>query len=305
MFYKKEKVDIFDYLEESYCSFHRKGHIYVVGDFNARCGTLDDFISDDKLEKSVEKNLQSFVDYDNNANVYCRHNADRGVNNFGKKLINLCRTTGLKIVNGRNENDYNGNITFYNANGTSTIDYLLTDVYNFDNIAYFSTGIFNCFSDHAPVSFCIKTNYIDGGSKALCCANTSQGNGSINQCTSVRWKEGADLEATWSISEHYDLFLSYVENQLYTQEDVDNCVANFSKTLCKIMKPYCIITGGLANTVIDAERCIDKPWFNDICKSKYRDYRGALHNFNVCKSDVNRIVLCAKKKVYKKNSPEV
>lgn len=141
--------------------------------------------------------------------------------------------------------------------------------------------------------------------KALCCANTSQGNGSINQCTSVRWKEGADLEATWSISEHYDLFLSYVENQLYTQEDVDNCVANFSKTLCKIMKPYCIITGGLANTVTDAERCIDKPWFNDICKSKYRDYRGALHNFNVCKSDVNRIVLCAKKRVYKKNSPEV
>lgn len=53
VFYKKEKVDIFDYLEESYCSFHRKGHIYVVGDFNARCGTLDDFISDDKLEKSV------------------------------------------------------------------------------------------------------------------------------------------------------------------------------------------------------------------------------------------------------------
>uniref|UniRef100_K1QLN6 Uncharacterized protein n=1 Tax=Magallana gigas TaxID=29159 RepID=K1QLN6_MAGGI len=68
------------------------------------------------------------------------------------------------------------------------------------------------------------------------------------------------------------------------------------------MKPYCIITGGLANSVIDAERCIDKPWFNDICKSKYRDYRGALHNFNVCKSDVNRIVLCAKKKVYKKCS---
>lgn len=47
----------------------------MVGDFNARCGTLDDFISDEKLGKSVENILQSFVDYDNNANVYCTHNA--------------------------------------------------------------------------------------------------------------------------------------------------------------------------------------------------------------------------------------
>lgn len=66
------------------------------------------------------------------------------------------------------------------------------------------------------------------------------------------------------------------------------------------MKPYCVITGGLANAGIDTKRCIDKPWFNDICKSKYHDYRDALHNFNVCKSDENRILLCEKKKVYKK-----
>lgn len=57
MFYKKEKVDIFDYLEEFYCSFYCKGYIYVVGDFNVWCGILDDFIFDDKFEKLVEKNL--------------------------------------------------------------------------------------------------------------------------------------------------------------------------------------------------------------------------------------------------------
>lgn len=34
-----------------------------------------------------------------------------------------------------------------------------------------------------------------------------------------------------------------------------------------------------------------------------RDCRGALHNFHVCKSDENIIVLCEKKKIYKKNSP--
>lgn len=66
------------------------------------------------------------------------------------------------------------------------------------------------------------------------------------------------------------------------------------------MKFYCIIIGGLVNIVIDVECCIDKFWFNDICKLKYCDYRGVLYNFNVCKLDVNRIVFCVKKKVYKK-----
>lgn len=86
-------------------------------------------------------------------------------------MINLCRIIGLKIVNGRNENDYNGNIIFYNVNGISMIDYLFIDVYNFDNIVYFLIGIFNCFIDYVFVFFCIKINYIDGGLKVLCCVN--------------------------------------------------------------------------------------------------------------------------------------
>lgn len=68
----------------------------MEGDFNALFETLDDFISVEKLDKSVQNNLQSFVDCDNNANVYCRHNADKRVNNFGKKLISLCKATGLE-----------------------------------------------------------------------------------------------------------------------------------------------------------------------------------------------------------------
>lgn len=65
------------------------------------------------------------------------------------------------------------------------------------------------------------------------------------------------------------------------------------------MKSYCVTTDELANAGIDTESCLDKPWFNGICKSKYHDYKCALHYFNVCKSDENIIVLC-EKKVYKK-----
>lgn len=47
---------------------------------------------------------------------------------------------------------------FYNANGTSTVVYLLTDVITLDTIVGFCTGFFNTFSDHAPLAFTI---YID------------------------------------------------------------------------------------------------------------------------------------------------
>lgn len=79
------------------------------------------------------------------------------MNTYGKKLINLCKTTGLQIVNGRKGKGRQSNITFYNAHATSTIDYLLTDVNSSNTIVDFCTGYFNTFSDHAPLAFSIKS----------------------------------------------------------------------------------------------------------------------------------------------------
>ena len=147
----------FQYLEESYSDFYNKGCVYVTGDFNARCGNLEDFILNDVLEESLANNIQFLVNYDTtHANETGRSSMDKGINNFGKKLINLCQTTGLRIANGRKENDCNGNITFFNANGTSTIDYLLTDMNTLDTVFNFQTGKFNIFSDHAPLTFVIN-----------------------------------------------------------------------------------------------------------------------------------------------------
>ena len=43
------------------------------------------------------------------------------------KLIGLCKTTGLRIVNGRHSQDPNGNITFYKSPGTILNDYISAD----------------------------------------------------------------------------------------------------------------------------------------------------------------------------------
>ena len=84
-----------------------------------------------------------------------RNNEDKTINQFGRKLLSLCKASGLRILNGRHAGDRNGNITFYNANGTSLIDYVLVNDSCFNLIPKFESGNFNCFSDHSPICFTI------------------------------------------------------------------------------------------------------------------------------------------------------
>ena len=55
-----------------------------------------------------------------------RHNMDTSGNNYGEKLLDLCKGTGLRILNGRFLGDTLGHPTCYSPNGNpSTIDYII------------------------------------------------------------------------------------------------------------------------------------------------------------------------------------
>ena len=82
------------------------------------------------------------------------------MNYHGKRLLELCQATGLLIVNGRLFNDMNqGKFTFCSQVGQSTVDYLLTDLSNFDILSFFDVLDFNQFSDHSPILFRISTKH--------------------------------------------------------------------------------------------------------------------------------------------------
>ena len=66
----------------------------------------------------------NIVDYSPDVDTAPRNGEDITVNQFGRKPLTLCKTTGSRILNGRHSGDRKGNITFYNANGTSLIDYV-------------------------------------------------------------------------------------------------------------------------------------------------------------------------------------
>ena len=66
-----------------------------------------------------------------------RYIQDKNVNTNGKHLADLCMINNLKILNGRNIGDLVGKYTCYHYNGSSTVDYIITETDLFDKVRYF------------------------------------------------------------------------------------------------------------------------------------------------------------------------
>ena len=93
-------------------------NIIVCGDFNARCGQLNELNewSEDKFENSSFGQVQAMQ----------RKSKDKLVNAYGKKMVSFCKDNNLVILNGRTVGDPEGDYTFIGSQGVSVIDVALT-----------------------------------------------------------------------------------------------------------------------------------------------------------------------------------
>ena len=73
-------------------------------------------------------------------------------NEHGQNLINLCRSTNLRILNGRKLGDTIGNFTCFTHNGASTVDYALSSQSLFDKINLFHVSEQMQISDHCKIT---------------------------------------------------------------------------------------------------------------------------------------------------------
>ena len=118
---------IFSLLKIIICNF-KSYSIYLIGDLNARCGTL------------------------NNNNVQYAPNPDIAINSYGRKLVNLCDECQLTIVNGlkTRTKTFHSKFTFYRGKGRSQNDWLITN--EVDSIEEFVIEQKLKESDHTPLS---------------------------------------------------------------------------------------------------------------------------------------------------------
>ena len=97
----------------------------LMGDFNARTGTTSDFELIYDYDKLFMDN-DPYMIYFEKEDIFHRKNKDKHINRNGEKLIDFCKMSDMKILNGKIGKDkILGNFTCYTTRGSSTIDYVI------------------------------------------------------------------------------------------------------------------------------------------------------------------------------------
>ena len=86
-----------------------------MGDLNSRTGKYPDSVSQEG--SNIITNDQS--EYALSFNQ--RNSFDNELNNHGKRLLEICRSADIRILNGRLSGDSLGRATFHGRNGTSVV----------------------------------------------------------------------------------------------------------------------------------------------------------------------------------------
>ena len=92
----------------------------LLADFNGITSTLNDFVSKDGNNYTNDLS-------DDSLQPKNRLKFDNTINNHGLQLINICKNTDMRILNGRTKGDSLGRPTFHGNNGISTLDYIICD----------------------------------------------------------------------------------------------------------------------------------------------------------------------------------
>ena len=142
--------EIFENLHSQINDFQAQGKVLICGDLNARTGSLPDFTSDDGnnhiLGSSFPQDLM---------NLHFRNTSDKIINKNGKSLIELCKNLGLYMLNGRVRGDSFGRYTYSSSLGSSTVDYMITDLDPFTFRA-FTVKPLTPLSDHSQITVYFK-----------------------------------------------------------------------------------------------------------------------------------------------------
>ena len=312
--------DVYEKIENDIVNFkslHSEARLCLMGDFNSRTGLLDDCCEIDNqiLEASgfSHSNEVNVIDYLIECGIpESRCNQDKNVNNNGRKLIELCNISDLKIVNGRVPSDNLGEFTCYNKNGgKSVVDYGIVSYQLFPFITNFNVDVFDsCLSDvHCPISIELSSTL-----------ENSTGNTDIPNCDESKvGEEYVSPSFKWDESSKQDYSKGLADSDLKCLTDalseaIEDTNQNSIDHICNKMNKLFIDVAWEKN-VFEEKRKLpskskcNKPWFDKECQEKRSEYfkiKNRLKKINneECRAQLKleaqkyKKVLKAKSKVY-------
>ena len=177
------------------------------------------------------------------------------MNRFGDHLLDLCKATEMRIVNGRIFPNTD-KMTCFTHNGESVVDYLITCENNFSSLSSMIVHEYNEFSNHAPISFSFNVG------------NERSRETTTKSTSNVRLRK-----------EHKDEFVNSLKNDVHllqniVQQDshVDIIVENFSKFVTDRANLLFKKTSKVKNeNIFTCSNVTEKKkWYDETCVLKHR-----------------------------------
>ena len=129
-------IDLFEDKLLQIASKYPDASLLLAGDFNARCGNLQDILSDDNVDYIFDQDSV----YEADDFHMKRNSKDLTQNAFGVSLIEMCKNFSMHIVNGRSNKEAEGEITCIANDGSSVVDYFIVSTNLFSHIVDFEVG---------------------------------------------------------------------------------------------------------------------------------------------------------------------
>ena len=222
-----------------------------------------------------------------------KHHLDkRDTNAYGSALLDLCKSTGLRILNGRFGKDVNiGKFTYLTNNSSSVIDFFVAEL-----------GIFNCISDfeiqdrlesiHMSVRLELSFAAINNTSDQF--NDTGENVSDNREYFRYYLKDDQQHEYIYTLSEKLEAmledFLNFIEND------------QFSNALDEIMECLSIAADGMkksAQVIKNKTHNLSQPWFDEECACFRSKTLNALRSFCVTRSSESLGIYKNLKKTYK------
>ena len=241
------------------------GKVLVTGDFNGRTGSGLDFIMYDRyIEAGLDESIRL-------TDIPVRCNKDHVIDSYGKRLLELCKSTNFLISNGRLGSDKDvGSYTYISEKGCSVVDYLLLPLTDFDIISSFEVCDVTEFSDHVGLTFTLQCPEL--------LPSDPESKQTFSSTRKLKWDNDKLENFTQNVTELSDLFqsLSLSLEQDDSENNINDNLSKFSESLYGCSYE---IFGQTIRTPNISTQPKQNNRFNDSCRSAKTNFNRAKHAF--------------------------
>ncbi len=314
-------IDAFTELEDDIISkFYSEESILLLGDFNAKTSNKSDLIDTDNQENEdidSQEYIQSRPINDilcsNNVNIDRKSMDRNNCNNYGYRLLEMCKACNLLIMNRRCEgNDKEtGAVTCTNS---SMVDYAILYINTLNSlIPKFYVYEYSCLLSDVHSS--IHVSISPKRTASLPNNSSISFDTDITLETPQNYSKDETRKIKKLTNENYEEFQNSIENVNIIEliEELHECTETTSEIIInKTAKRLNEILVDSAMMVCGSSRCNKKQqfkplsenlpeWFNQNCQKHRKEYQKARKKYNIKKHKENLTLLQKSSKQYKKH----